>query len=114
MEKQQIKNWKFILKDEAEAWQKDFDDANWSEVQVPHDWSIHQDFSRQASTGTGSLPGGIGWYRATFPFEKNPLRPNIDWFLKEFIKILKFGSMAIMSVGVLLVMLLFLLILRIF
>ncbi|WP_071130312.1 glycoside hydrolase family 2 TIM barrel-domain containing protein [Enterococcus timonensis] len=70
MEKQQIKNWKFILKDEAEAWQKDFDDANWSEVQVPHDWSIHQDFSRQASTGTGSLPGGIGWYRATFPFEK--------------------------------------------
>ena len=31
---------------------------------MPHDWSIEQDFSQEHSSGTGYLPGGIGWYRA--------------------------------------------------
>ncbi len=38
--------------------------AAWRPVTVPHDWSIEQEFSPEASSGTGYLPGGIGWYRA--------------------------------------------------
>lgn len=57
-------DWKFYLGDEKNAWKKDFDDTRWEEVIVPHDWSIHQDFTREASSGTGYLPGGIGWYRS--------------------------------------------------
>lgn len=61
----EVKNWQFFLGDEKNAWQKDFIADNWENIQVPHDWSVHQHFTREASSGTGYLPGGIGWYRGT-------------------------------------------------
>ena len=64
MEKYPINDWRFYLGDNEIAWQKDFNDENWQNVTVPHDWSITQDFTKAASSGTGYLPGGIGWYRA--------------------------------------------------
>lgn len=64
MEKYPINDWRFYLGDNEIAWQKDFNDENWQSVTVPHDWSITQDFTKEASSGTGYLPGGIGWYRA--------------------------------------------------
>lgn len=64
MEKYPINDWRFYLGDNEIAWQKDFNDENWQNVTVPHDWSITQDFTKEASSGTGYLPGGIGWYRA--------------------------------------------------
>lgn len=64
MEKYLISDWRFYLGDNEIAWQKDFNDENWQKVTVPHDWSITQDFTKDASSGTGYLPGGIGWYRA--------------------------------------------------
>ena len=57
------KNWRFHLGDEPYAWQAWYDDSSWREVTVPHDWSVELPFSREYSSGTGYLAGGIGWYR---------------------------------------------------
>lgn len=59
-----IRRWAFSLTDTPEAWAKGFDDSAWRPVTVPHDWSIEQEFAESHSSGTGYLPGGIGWYRA--------------------------------------------------
>ncbi|WP_421761311.1 glycoside hydrolase family 2 TIM barrel-domain containing protein [Devosia sp.] len=59
-----IRQWTFILADEPDAWAKGFDDTGWRTLTVPHDWSVEQPFSSSWSSGTGYLPGGIGWYRA--------------------------------------------------
>lgn len=62
-----ISDWRFHLGDAPDAWAKGFDDTGWREVTVPHDWSVEQDFAETLSSGTGYLPGGIGWYRAHVP-----------------------------------------------
>ncbi|MBO1330941.1 sugar-binding domain-containing protein [Streptomyces sp. VRA16 Mangrove soil] len=45
-----------------------FDDGKWRTVAIPHDWSIEQTPTTEHNTtsGTGFLPGGLGWYRKTF------------------------------------------------
>lgn len=50
------------------AEQPGFDDSRWRTVAVPHDWSIEQTPTTDHNTtsGTGFLPGGLGWYRTTF------------------------------------------------
>jgi beta-galactosidase/beta-glucuronidase len=64
MHSHDIRQWNFVLADEPDAWAKGYDDSWWRPVTVPHDWSITQGFSQSHSSGTGYLPGGIGWYRA--------------------------------------------------
>ncbi|MCK0473262.1 glycoside hydrolase family 2 TIM barrel-domain containing protein [Halalkalibacter sp. APA_J-10(15)] len=59
-------DWKFLLGEEKKAWYKGFDDQHWRDVQLPHDWSVEAPFSKEHSSGTGYLPGGIGWYRKSF------------------------------------------------
>lgn len=54
---------RFRLGDTPDAWQAWFDDSDWEEVTLPHDWSVAHPFSRDCSSGTGYLIGGIGWYR---------------------------------------------------
>lgn len=54
---------RFHLGDIPDAWQAWFDDSCWEEVNLPHDWSVTRPFSRECSSGTGYLVGGIGWYR---------------------------------------------------
>lgn len=54
---------RFHLGDEPNAWQAWFDDSDWQKVTLPHDWSVALPFSRDYSSGTGYLAGGIGWYR---------------------------------------------------
>lgn len=60
----ELPRWGFLLADEPDAWAKGFDDSAWRAVTVPHDWSVQQPFAQSLSSGTGYLPGGIGWYRA--------------------------------------------------
>ncbi|SHF35921.1 glycoside hydrolase family 2 TIM barrel-domain containing protein [Dysgonomonas macrotermitis] len=64
--------WKFNLGDEPEAYKADFDDNNWRQLDLPHDWSIEADFSlsNPATPGGGALPGGIGWYRKEFTVDQ--------------------------------------------
>lgn len=61
-------NWKFHRGDEPRAWYKGFNDSNWRQVTLPHDWSVEEPFSEEHSSGTGYLPGGIGWYRKAITF----------------------------------------------
>lgn len=64
MRSHDISRWSFLLADERGAWAKGHDDTAWRAVVVPHDWSVEGDFTRDASSGTGYLLGGIAWYRA--------------------------------------------------
>ena len=52
----------------AHAADPGYDDTAWRTVDLPHDWSIEQDPTQANGTdsGTGFLPGGLGWYRKTF------------------------------------------------
>lgn len=56
-------NWQFQLNETPQ-------ESAWEEIQLPHDWSIKQDFNPECDGATGYLPGGIGWYRKSFD---NPL-----------------------------------------
>lgn len=61
-------NWKFYLGNDSTAINENYNDASWSTITLPHDWSIEGNFSKDnpATTQGGALPGGIGWYRKTF------------------------------------------------
>jgi len=62
------KGWHFHLGDVNGAELTTFNDANWRNLNLPHDWSIEGKFSKDnpAMPEGGALPGGIGWYRKTF------------------------------------------------
>jgi len=61
-------NWRFNLGDVTDAKDAGFNDSQWRQLDLPHDWSIEGEFSENAPSGTGggALPGGVGWYRKTF------------------------------------------------
>lgn len=61
-------NWRFSLGDVEGASVFTFDDNDWRQLNLPHDWAIEGEFSKDnpSGTGGGALPGGIGWYRKTF------------------------------------------------
>jgi hypothetical protein len=64
-------DWRFLKDDPAGAPAAQYDDSQWRSVQLPHDWSIEGPYSQQWASGTGFLPGGIGWYRKTFTLDKD-------------------------------------------
>lgn len=61
------RDWKFQLSDQTGAEAINYDDSNWRELNLPHDWSIEGEYSEDAPMGgqCGYLPAGIGWYRKT-------------------------------------------------
>lgn len=71
-------NWKFYKGDAANAEREDFDDKDWRNVELPHDWSIEDlpnqsdsiigPFSKSSvgGTSTGYTTGGTAWYRKSF------------------------------------------------
>ena len=59
-------NWKFSLGEQENAQEPGFNDANWRQLDLPHDYSIEQDYSRDNEAESAYLPGGIGWYRKRF------------------------------------------------
>ncbi len=61
-----LDEWRFLLGNQPEAFQRDYDDSAWQNVRVPHDWAVSQPFDVKYSSGTGYLPGGTGWYRTSF------------------------------------------------
>ncbi|WP_342250510.1 beta-galactosidase GalA [Sphingomonas sp. OTU376] len=42
-----------------------YDDSDWREVRLPHDWAAAQPFVETANVSQGYRPRGIGWYRRT-------------------------------------------------
>src|ERR1700741_1957030 len=61
-------NWRFHLGDIANGQDRGLNDAQWWQLDLPHDFSIEGEFSKDPPSGTGggALPGGLGWYRKTF------------------------------------------------
>ena len=53
-------NWSFSLSDNPKASETDFNDKEWRVLNLPHDWAIEGDFSKDnpSGTGGGALPGG--------------------------------------------------------
>lgn len=80
-------NWRFHLGECEEAWYKGYDDSSWRRVMVPHDWSVEMPFSKEYSSGTGYLAGGIGWYRLRFSlpeeYRGKRIRLNFDGVYKN-------------------------------
>ena len=61
------KGWSFALTDDEIAYMKGYDDSSWENVDLPHDFSMSQDFSTSGTEAeSGNLPGGTGWYRKWF------------------------------------------------
>ncbi|MHA1821230.1 MAG: glycoside hydrolase family 2 TIM barrel-domain containing protein [Promethearchaeota archaeon] len=66
-------DWLFHLGDEKEAFKEDFEEDEWEEVEIPHDWGIFGPFKKMRTENwwlfqnldyrIGYLPQGIGWYR---------------------------------------------------
>ncbi|MDD4970883.1 MAG: glycoside hydrolase family 2 TIM barrel-domain containing protein [Paludibacter sp.] len=61
-------SWKFNLGDTPAASANNFDDKNWRNIDLPHDWSIEGKLNPNNPVGGdgGFFPAGIGWYRKTF------------------------------------------------
>ncbi|MBA7539756.1 hypothetical protein ES705_32041 [subsurface metagenome] len=56
--------WKFSKGHNELAYQKIFDDSDWQNVNIPHDWAIEGPFIISGDGNTGKLPWkGEGWYR---------------------------------------------------
>lgn len=62
------KGWKFKLGDVENAEKQDFDDTEWENEQIPHDFGITQEYSNDYEAESGFLPGGTGWYRKSVVF----------------------------------------------
>jgi beta-galactosidase len=62
-------DWRFSKGDFPLATTPDYNDSGWSRVNLPHDWSIEGPYSPDYASGTGYLPGGIGWYRKSFQID---------------------------------------------
>ncbi|MBR5579493.1 MAG: DUF4982 domain-containing protein, partial [Lachnospiraceae bacterium] len=58
-------NWKFSLTTD-EAFSEAYNDSAWKSVNLPHDYSIEQDYITTGEVESGLRPGGTGWYRKRF------------------------------------------------
>ena len=71
-------DWRFNLGDASGAEARNYDDSDWRELDLPHDYSIEQDFTQDVDVNSGALPGGVGWYRKTFVLPADMAGKNIS------------------------------------
>ena len=73
-------NWRFKLNANAkDAVKPDADVSSWKKLDLPHDWSIYNDFDHDspAQNEGGQLNGGDAWYRKTFKLDEEDLNKNV-------------------------------------
>ncbi|MEO9474000.1 MAG: glycoside hydrolase family 2 TIM barrel-domain containing protein [Cyclobacteriaceae bacterium] len=65
LEKPMNDAWKFSQSNDSLAADIQFDDVDWSLVDIPHDWSFENGISKDGAqkANGGYFSGGIGWYR---------------------------------------------------
>jgi beta-galactosidase len=58
-----------------------FDDSKWQRVDLPHDFVVEGEFTKNASKNNGFLPKGVAWYRKSFmvPKEDQSKRMYIEF-----------------------------------
>ncbi len=59
-------SWKFYLGQADGAENVVFDDSRWETVNLPHDYSIEQEYTSSGEAESAYLLGGTGWYRKYF------------------------------------------------
>ena len=65
-------DWRFINRDfPAEEETHQVNDLVWENIDLPHDWTIGGQFSRENNTTQGFLPMDIGWYRKGLRFPES-------------------------------------------
>ena len=72
-----ISNWAFHYGECEGAEFMGFDDRAWRRVTVPHDWAVEFPFDTKWASGTGYLPGGVGWYRKAFTLSEADVRGRV-------------------------------------
>lgn len=70
-------NWKFYLGDASGADGEQFDDSAWKNVDLPHDYSIDQEYTTAGEAESGYKLGGIGWYRKSFKADASLKGKNV-------------------------------------
>jgi beta-galactosidase len=72
-------NWRFSQADTIGADKPQFNDSKWRQLNLPHDWSIENEFVQNAPTGGGGgyLPTGVGWYRKHFTISRATLSKSV-------------------------------------
>ena len=73
-------NWHFKLNaNSKEAIKTDADVSTCKKLDLPHDWSIFNDFDHEspAQNEGGQLNGGEAWYRKTFKLDEKDLKKNV-------------------------------------
>ena len=73
-------NWHFKLNaNSKDAVKPDADVSSWKKLDLPHDWSIYNDFDHDspAQNEGGQLNGGDAWYRKTFKLDEEDLNKNV-------------------------------------
>lgn len=56
-------DWRFCKTDGDDMPSPAMDDREWRQIDLPHDWSIEQDWTTQGEGESGFLLGGTAWYR---------------------------------------------------
>ena len=92
-----LKDWKFTNYDYGAAFQEDFNDTDWENVTVPHDWAVEGDFDfandvqltmvvqdgestpKYRCGRSGALPYvGVGWYRTKYHISSADLEQKVQ------------------------------------
>jgi hypothetical protein len=69
--------WAFTLGDDPGFRRPEFDDRTWTQLDLPHDWSVKERMRPELASCTGYLPGGVGWYRKTLVIPAQPGRDRV-------------------------------------
>lgn len=63
-------NWKFNYGEQSNAQSNSYNDSDWDNVQLPHDYSLSLPYSQAGEAESGYKLGGIGWYRKSFTLDE--------------------------------------------
>ena len=63
-------DWKFKLGEVQNAESPTFDDADWRQLDLPHDFQIEMPWNEKANRSRGFKDMATGWYRKTFDADK--------------------------------------------
>src|SRR5699024_11515968 len=63
-------NWKFSYGEKSNAELNNYDDSNWDDVQLPHDYSLDLPYSQAGEAESGYKLGGVGWYCKSFTLDE--------------------------------------------
>lgn len=63
-------DWKFKLGEVQNAESPTFDDADWRQLDLPHDFQIEMPWNEKANRSRGFKDMATGWYRKTFEADK--------------------------------------------